>query len=81
MSYFSELGQPSPSLPTFDIAVIYEPTELSCLAREFSWEEIVQAINHLPNNRSPGSNGFTNEFYKAFHSVIKEDLQLFFDQL
>jgi hypothetical protein len=79
--YFSALlGQPSPSLPTVQLDQIYEHDDLSCLAREFTWEEIVEAINHPPNNRSPGPDGFTNEFYKAFHDVVKADLQLFFSQ-
>ena len=80
--YFSALlGQPSPSLPNVQLSHIYELADLSCLKMEFTWEEIVDAINHSPNNRSPSPDGFTNEFYKAFHSVIKTDLQFFFAQL
>lgn len=78
-NYFSELlGQPAMSLPTVQLSSLYPVLDLSCLETEFTWSEIVAAINHSPNNRSPGPDGFTNEFYKAFHSVIKEDRQLFF---
>ena len=38
--------------------------ELDCLQRPFTWEEIILAIRRAPPNKSPGPDGFTNEFYK-----------------
>lgn len=48
------------------------------LDEPISWAEIVKAINRSPGNRSPGPDGFTNEFCKYFSSVLKEDLFAFF---
>lgn len=31
-----------------------------------SVEEVIKAINHLKNNKSPGTDGLTGEFYKQF---------------
>ena len=68
------LGQPANSLDTVDVGSLYTPLDLSELTAEFSWAEIVQAINYSPNNRSPGPDGFTNEFHKSFKLLIKDDL-------
>nr|XP_040252249.1 uncharacterized protein LOC120969201 [Aegilops tauschii subsp. strangulata] len=81
-NYFSELiGQPAMSLPTVQLSSLYPVLDLSCLEIEFTWSEIVAAINHSPNNRSPGPDGLTNEFYKQFHSTLRPDLKLFFSEL
>nr|XP_020162797.1 uncharacterized protein LOC109748170 [Aegilops tauschii subsp. strangulata] len=72
------LGQPATSMDTVDVGSLYTPLDLSELTAEFSWAEIVQAINCSPNNRSPGPDGFTNEFYKVFKLLIKDDLLRFF---
>lgn len=55
--------------------------DLSGVAAPFSWVEIVEAINKAPNNRSPGPNGFTNEFYKVFKHLLKHDVIKFFEDL
>ena len=60
--YAGILGQPSPSLPTVQLHSLCDHMDLSCLDHEFSWAEILEALNHSPNNRSPGPDGFTNEF-------------------
>uniref|UniRef100_A0A8R7TU90 Reverse transcriptase domain-containing protein n=1 Tax=Triticum urartu TaxID=4572 RepID=A0A8R7TU90_TRIUA len=54
------------------------PIDLSSLEEQFSWAEIVSAIKRSPNNRSPGPDGFTNEFYKCFKETLKPDLLNFF---
>ena len=65
--YFKTLfGQTSPSIPGVDISTLYDLVDLSLLEEEFSWAEVVLAINRSPNNHSPGLDGFTNEFYKYF---------------
>lgn len=78
--YFSAiLGQSAILMPTIQLNSLYTPADLSRLAASFSWAEIIQAINMAPNNRSPGPDGFTNEFYKVFKHLLKDDLLSFFD--
>ncbi|EEC81626.1 hypothetical protein OsI_25150 [Oryza sativa Indica Group] len=52
---------------------------LSALSTSFSWEEISSAILHSPPNKSPGPDGYTNEFYKCFISTLKPDLIALFN--
>ena len=73
------LGQPTPSMNTVDVNSLYTSLDLSALTVRFFWAEIIQAISCSPNNRSPGPDGFTNEFYKAFKLLLKDDLLRFFD--
>ena len=40
-------------------------------------EELTEAVKSIKNNKSPGSDGFTGEFYKRFREDIK---WLLFDQ-
>lgn len=63
-----------------DPCQLYQPLALDDLEQTFSWAEIVSAINKSPNNKSPGPDGFTNEFYKAYKHLIKEDLMRFFSE-
>lgn len=73
--YFTTIfGQQTLSLPTIDARCVYEKVNLEALEEPFSWGEIVRAIDKSPNHRSPGPDGYTNEFYKAFKEVLKEDL-------
>jgi hypothetical protein len=46
---------------------------LQDLEMPFPNEEIDGVIKNLPNNKSPGPNGFNNEFYKKCWPVIKTD--------
>ena len=34
-------------------------------------EELTEAVKSIKNNKSPGSDGFTGEFYKRFWEDIK----------
>lgn len=75
----SIFGQPSPSLPTVGINSLYDRSDLYALEEPFTWAEIASAIDKLPNNRSPGPDGYTNEFFKSFRNELKDDLLLFFN--
>lgn len=46
---------------------------LDLLEGPFSSNEIDGVIKNLPNNKSPGSDGFNNEFYKKCWFIIKAD--------
>ena len=38
------------------------------MEKEITLEDIEDMIKNLKNDKSPGVRGFTNEFYKEFHS-------------
>ena len=44
------------------------------LDRPFTESEIEQAVKSLPNEKEPGPDGFTNDFYKACWKIIKPDV-------
>jgi len=44
------------------------------LDREFTEGEIEQAVQSLPNEKAPGPDGFTNDFYKSCWPIIKHDV-------
>lgn len=44
------------------------------MSEPISVQEIQNAIAHWPNNKSPGSDGFTGEFYKSFVDVLSQDI-------
>jgi len=46
---------------------------LHSLETPFTREEVENVVNNLPNNKSPGPDGFTNEFIKGCWPLIKED--------
>ena len=45
----------------------------------YSEEEVKVAIMGMSGDKAPGPDGFTNEFYKAFKSLLKDDLLKFFE--
>ena len=44
--------------------------EIDCLNRLNNYEEIESVINNLPNNKTPGPDGFPWEFHKIFQEEI-----------
>lgn len=55
------------------VDLIQPNTDLAYLETPFTREEIDAIIRSLPNNKSPGPDGFNNEFIKASWAVIKKD--------
>ena len=47
----------------------------------FNNKEIRQAISTLENNKSPGNDGLTAEFYKTFTVLLQEDLKELFEEI
>ena len=47
-------------------------TNKAICEEELSVEECGKSLRELPNNKSPGSDGFTSEFYKFFWPDIKD---------
>ena len=46
---------------------------LDCLEAKFTTEEIDNVVRLLPNDKSAGPDGFSNEFIKKYWSTIKGD--------
>ena len=44
------------------------------LLREFSLEEVEEAVMHMPRNKAPGLDGFTAEFFKATWNFVGLDI-------
>eukprot|EP00253_Pinus_taeda_P030838 PITA_30838 len=42
--------------------------------REISLEEVEEAIRSMPNDKAPGPDGFTINFYKACWSIVKQEV-------
>ena len=51
-----------------------DPSELEDLTRRITEEEIGKIIGNSPKDKSPGSDGLTNEFYQAFWPMVKKHL-------
>jgi hypothetical protein len=80
-NYFSNLFREDRVwMANINLNLLYNsnPIGLEALDSPFSWLEIEQAIIQTPPSRSPGPDGFTNEFYKFYRNNMKvELLQLF----
>lgn len=48
--------------------------DLQYMERNIKKEEIQQAVRQWPNNKSPGPDGFTREFYKEFLQILIPDI-------
>ena len=48
---------------------------MRCLVQPFTLEEIWDAVNSFKNNKSPGPDGMSAEFYKETFDVIKHELR------
>eukprot|EP00253_Pinus_taeda_P008507 PITA_08507 len=44
------------------------------LCREISMEEVEEAIRSMPNDKAPGPDGFTINFYKACWNTVKQEV-------
>eukprot|EP00253_Pinus_taeda_P012046 PITA_12046 len=44
------------------------------LCREISMEEVEEAVRSVPNDKAPGPDGFTINFYKACWNTVKQEL-------
>jgi mannosylglycoprotein endo-beta-mannosidase len=54
------------------------PEENSILTKNFTQEEIFEAISQMEHNKAPGPDGFPAEFYQYFWDVLKDDLMAMF---
>jgi hypothetical protein len=45
------------------------------LEEPFTDKEIDDIIKHMPNDKSPGPDGFNNEFFKNCWQIIRDDVR------
>lgn len=65
----SEYGEMLFDLPS----LIQEHHNLNWLEEQLTTDEIDEVVKNLPNDKSPGPDGFTNEFIKKCWPIIKND--------
>jgi hypothetical protein len=63
----------------FDLTILFQGnTDLSSLEEPFTAQEIDSTVKMLPNDKSPGPDGFSNEFIKNCWPTIREDFYSLF---
>lgn len=65
---------------TKSVAQGIDKTQKDICDQDISLEELKKNINKLKDNKSPGNDGLTGEFYKAFQDYISEFLLLVFKE-
>lgn len=67
------------TIQTFLVSVhlpCLSPVQLECPNVPFMTSEVCKALDSLPNNKSPGQDGFVGEYYKQFQSILIEHIIL-----
>jgi hypothetical protein len=83
--YYKKLfGNPDPSSVSLDEDRIEDIPQLTAeentlLIKNFSMEEVHDAIFQMEHNKSPGPDGFPAEFYQHFWGVTKTDMMALFE--
>ena len=77
-AFKNRLGQSNGHSMHFDINDLYEnivdPQIFIDLEKPFTQEEIDDVVKNLPTDKSPGPDGFNNEFLKNCWDIIKADV-------
>jgi hypothetical protein len=64
---------------SFNFEQLYQglprPEQNQVLKGEITTQEIEMAICTWPNNKAPGPDGFTSEFYKTFKTMLMPDVK------
>ena len=71
---FENLGEMGTFLEKYNLPELNEE-EAENLRRPITADEIEAVIKKFPTHKSPGSDGFTGEFYKAFKEELTPILQ------
>lgn len=70
------MGTLHEQIPNIEWGQLYaEKSDLSELEQPIQEEEIKRVINTWPNNKTPGPDGFSGEFYKAFIEIVTPDIK------
>jgi hypothetical protein len=77
-AFKKRMGTSEKTTMHFDLESIYEPFPDALvfhnLELPFTEEEVNEVVKELPNDKSPGPDGFNNEFFKACWEIIKVDV-------
>ena len=80
-AFRKRLGQSEKTTMHFDLVSLYGQRQHSDifanLELPFTVEEIEAVVHALPNDKSPGPDGFNNEFLKSCWDIIKGDVLKF----
>lgn len=80
--YRDLMGHESQPTPHINWSNLYtEQLELQELASPITIEEVNCAIKSWPNNKSPGPDSFTGEFYKVFSQILIPDIMAIMDSV
>jgi hypothetical protein len=87
-TFKERMGQSDKISMKFNLRELYgqslDSDSMTALERPFSEKEIKDVIDDLPNDKSPGPDGFNNEFIKScwpiFAKDMKELIQDFYDE-
>lgn len=73
------LGTSEKTTMHFDIQSLclhqHDPAMFEDLEKPFTNQEINDVVKELPNDKSPGPDGFNNEFYKSCWDIIGPDIR------
>jgi hypothetical protein len=73
--YTALLGSVEDRDTTVDLDALGVPFhDLIALDAPFTEEEVWDTVKRLPSDKAPGSDGFTDRFYKSYWSIIKADI-------
>ena len=77
---FENLGEVDTFLKNYNLPKLNEE-EAEILNRPITAKEIEAVIKKLPSHKSPGPDGFTGDFYKAFKEELTPILHRLFEKL
>ena len=76
---FTESGPRRPTLDDLTVSTIDE-SDVVCLDRAFTEEEVFEAVKHMNGDKAPGPDGFSLAFFQACWGILKTDLMQVFHQ-
>ena len=79
ITLFTESGTRRPTLDDLAVPTIDE-VDVVCLDKDFTEEEVFEAVKHMNGDKAPGPDGFSLAFFQACWTTLKADLMQVFHQ-